>query len=220
MILTFISCLSSIVTFIGGIATFTPHAILNDPYGVLKLIREIHHHPLWECYILPYVLGLATGLAQQLGDSFASDLISGDLCRAIEDGEIASIEAPHIDPHPWMDLNQDLAWVQRQQSFPRDPATLLTKWYNKEWYNKQCADGSGESRQSSTIDNIAKNMLAMSLQPVFMDNYRRFVVITDATDEKVRFDSADPHKTEPVLNDWLEWHTLGSFSFKDDFFRY
>jgi hypothetical protein len=60
----------SIITLTGGVVTFTPNAILNDPYGIIKLIRKIYDHALYECYILPSVLGLVMGVAQEMDDAF------------------------------------------------------------------------------------------------------------------------------------------------------
>jgi hypothetical protein len=42
--------------------TFTASAIIEDPFGVFKLIDQIAQHPLWECYVLPSVIGLALKL--------------------------------------------------------------------------------------------------------------------------------------------------------------
>lgn len=39
--------------------TFTPDALLEDPIGVGKLIRQIAEHPFWACYLLPSVVGMA-----------------------------------------------------------------------------------------------------------------------------------------------------------------
>ncbi|KAG6902388.1 hypothetical protein C0995_000593 [Termitomyces sp. Mi166 len=43
----------------GGIVTFTPQALLDDLPGVINRISQIQSHPLWECYIIPSVLGMA-----------------------------------------------------------------------------------------------------------------------------------------------------------------
>lgn len=41
----------------GGILTITAQALLDDPIGVYQHIDKIVEHPLWECLVLPYVLG-------------------------------------------------------------------------------------------------------------------------------------------------------------------
>lgn len=40
----------------GGILTITAPALMEDPFGVYRLIKLIDQHPLWMCYIHPYVL--------------------------------------------------------------------------------------------------------------------------------------------------------------------
>ncbi|KAJ7822694.1 hypothetical protein B0H13DRAFT_2447216 [Mycena leptocephala] len=46
----------------GGVVTFTPEALVNDAWAVLKTIRHIHAHPLWTCYLIPQVVGMALKL--------------------------------------------------------------------------------------------------------------------------------------------------------------
>lgn len=43
---------------LGGIATFTAAALLNDPLGVDDRISKLADHPLWATYIIPSVFGL------------------------------------------------------------------------------------------------------------------------------------------------------------------
>lgn len=44
--------------------TFTPEALVNDAWSVFKTIRNLHAHPLWVCYLLPQVVGMAVKLSQ------------------------------------------------------------------------------------------------------------------------------------------------------------
>ncbi len=39
--------------------TFTPDALVDDPIGILDRVSQIAEHPLWACYIIPSVLGMA-----------------------------------------------------------------------------------------------------------------------------------------------------------------
>lgn len=43
----------------GGIVTFTPDALLEDPIGAAQLMRQMSMHPFWDCYLLPSVIGMA-----------------------------------------------------------------------------------------------------------------------------------------------------------------
>ncbi len=40
----------------GGIVTFTVSAFKDDPFGLYRLVKLVEEHPLWMCYIHPYVL--------------------------------------------------------------------------------------------------------------------------------------------------------------------
>jgi hypothetical protein len=55
----------------GGVVTFTPEALLNDAWGVLKTIQLIHAHPLWTCYFIPQVMGMAVKLNQLREDEMS-----------------------------------------------------------------------------------------------------------------------------------------------------
>lgn len=60
MVLTFVAFVASADNpfFSGGVVTFTPRAIVENPEGVEKLISKLNEHPMWECYILPSVLAM------------------------------------------------------------------------------------------------------------------------------------------------------------------
>jgi hypothetical protein len=57
---------------LGGVVTFTPSALYEDPWGVINRMKVINKHPLWTCYILPSVLGMATKLCSPDEDPLAS----------------------------------------------------------------------------------------------------------------------------------------------------
>jgi hypothetical protein len=49
--------------FIGGIVTFTPMAMAEDPFGCYTLMLQLAQHPLWEGYLMPSIVGLSHALA-------------------------------------------------------------------------------------------------------------------------------------------------------------
>jgi hypothetical protein len=55
----------------GGIVTFTPSALLEDPIGVYKLVAQIVKHPLWACYLLPSAIGMVAKLTREGEDPLA-----------------------------------------------------------------------------------------------------------------------------------------------------
>lgn len=44
---------------VGGIITFTPEALYENPFAAVKMIQQIVDHPTWDCYLLPSVVGMA-----------------------------------------------------------------------------------------------------------------------------------------------------------------
>lgn len=56
----------------GGVVTFTPSALYEDPWGVINTMKVIDKHPLWICYILPSVLGMAIKLSSPGEDPLAA----------------------------------------------------------------------------------------------------------------------------------------------------
>ena len=52
-------------TLTGGIVTFTPEAIIENYPEVLKKIWQLHDHPLWDCYLLPSVLGMVLQVTEK-----------------------------------------------------------------------------------------------------------------------------------------------------------
>lgn len=45
--------------------TLAPNAIVDDIHGVHELVKKIEGHPLWDCYVLPSVIGLALRIAEE-----------------------------------------------------------------------------------------------------------------------------------------------------------
>lgn len=52
----------------GGILTFTPSALSNDPDGADRLIERVASHEHWACYVTPVVLGAAVRRAKEMGN--------------------------------------------------------------------------------------------------------------------------------------------------------
>ncbi|KAF8528064.1 hypothetical protein BU17DRAFT_61387 [Hysterangium stoloniferum] len=55
---------------IGGIVTFTPRAIAENPIAVEKLITQLANHPLWTCYVLPSTIAMIVNV---INDEIATD---------------------------------------------------------------------------------------------------------------------------------------------------
>ncbi|KAF9015377.1 hypothetical protein BDQ17DRAFT_1536047 [Cyathus striatus] len=106
----------------GGIVTFSPSALLGDPITLLKQIRRLNQHDLWECYILPSALGMAAKLACGQEDP----LINYDsgkfalryILEAIEQGLVALLRSPPA-PLIWTEEKtvESSQWITRNMTF-------------------------------------------------------------------------------------------------------
>ncbi len=53
----------------GGIMTFTPKALVEDPLGIHQRVSQISENSNWEAYIMPAVLGMAVHMHYKIGDA-------------------------------------------------------------------------------------------------------------------------------------------------------
>jgi len=192
---------------LGGIVTFTPGVLLENPIAVGRLIRQVAEHPFWECYILPSVLGMAARSSCEEGADPLSKFKTGDfllhnIIALLADGEISLLRAPGLhgdDPGP--------GWISSQlRLFSLDASGLLEecmRTFTAHYSNTPIAQLPGALEAE-----ISKDLLRMQTQPSIMENYRRFVVIKETSSKE-----ADLNK------DGFEWTTLTKFDFKDDFFE-
>ncbi|KAG6845959.1 hypothetical protein H0H87_011007 [Tephrocybe sp. NHM501043] len=167
---------------------------------------------MWECYIIPSVLGMVLKLySQRQNRDPVADLENGNLPYAklldmIKDGELSLISSPSIhelSPRKDHDPRQEWVktyWTHRPHSTREILQTCLDVFENNYGAIKS-TDWS-----SKILDNISQDLRGMRSQPVFMEKYRRYIVLDSPR---------VPHKTRP---DALEWTTALSLDFKDDFF--
>ncbi|KAJ7131933.1 hypothetical protein C8R46DRAFT_1201870 [Mycena filopes] len=170
------------VYLLGGVVTFTPEALAGDAFGVLRIIRDIHAHPLWTCYLLPQVLGIAVHLAQTCADdtpnytgAIPSDL--NEIFEAIISGQVALMHAPSDDEFTHR-ADATRQWVVdfgvlRPQT-TEDVLDRCLKAFNSE------INSLGLPPSSWTIlaqDIIVGDMRRMQVQPALLREYRRFVVL-------------------------------------------
>ncbi|KAF6766408.1 hypothetical protein DFP72DRAFT_866408 [Ephemerocybe angulata] len=180
----------------GGIVTFMPSVFIKYPLEARKLIRKLDEHPFWSAYILPPVLGMVSKLVGMETTNSAFSYI----LKAIEDGQLALLEAPPDNMH----------------CFGQPASDRRSKWFldylNVAPPTQEDALAMGKAAYNSVIANsphrpeaivereVAEDMSRMQRQPVFMQDHRRFVVLTG----------------EPVFRqDLLEWLMPPLFDFKD-----
>ncbi|KAG6867920.1 hypothetical protein C0993_009514 [Termitomyces sp. T159_Od127] len=194
----------------GGIVTFTPQALLDDISGVIHRIGQIQRHPLWECYIMPSVLGMAVTLySQREGSDPISDFDRGrlpyiPLLSAIEDGELALISSPpNYNSSSTKDVDE---WVEKFWTYrPGDSRATIQACVDA--FSRRYPELLLTHLTSAILDEISKDLRCMRTQPVFMENYRRYVVLDS------------PRAWRETREDALEWTSTAKFDFKDEFFQ-
>ncbi|KAJ7188675.1 hypothetical protein C8R46DRAFT_1184034 [Mycena filopes] len=194
------------IYLLGGVVTFTPEALVDDPWGVLRTLREIDAHPLWTCYLLPQVVGMAHKLSQSREDDSpeyreALPYTLDQLFSAIEKGYVGLFDTPPNDPSD----EQISRWVIDH---------VLLRPQTTEAVLEHCSKAFEDAYMSSLPANwatLAKNdvladMRRMQVQPTVVQQYRRFVVL-----------DASPDSSRYRAGDGIEWEAVRKFSFQDSF---
>ncbi|KAJ3541216.1 hypothetical protein NM688_g6118 [Phlebia brevispora] len=199
---------------IGGIVTFTPLAIAQNPVGVFRLINRSEEHPLWASFIHPCTVAAVAKITSPDHDPVQlledGGLFCEQLLRLIEDGKISLLPSlplvkrevrtgsQFLDPRmEWV------AWVAGTS--PWNAKTILVQCMKQldERFSKTPIRDLSYAVEKETMSDFRQ----LQCQPAIMDNYRRFVLITES-----RNDAPDTCK------DGVELTTTFTFSFKDDFF--
>ncbi|KII93643.1 hypothetical protein PLICRDRAFT_35872 [Plicaturopsis crispa FD-325 SS-3] len=192
----------------GGIVTFTPNALIEDPLGTQDLIKRIAEHAAWECYVMPTVVGMVakTGYngADPIGLFDEGQFVHDYLLRYIEDGHVSLLRAPPLTRNVALPVNDPIRrWISWQLRLSGlDARDLLADCVKK--FVEHYSNYTGHSLSDAFESEITKDMLHMQGQPTLMRNYRRFVVITGAGDDHILPDK-----------EGLEWLPLSKFDFKD-----
>ncbi|KAJ7152917.1 hypothetical protein C8R46DRAFT_1302324 [Mycena filopes] len=171
------------IYLLGGVVTFTPEALASDAFGVLRIIRDIHAHPLWTCYLLPQVVGIAIQLAQTCANdtpNYTGAIPSNlyQIFEAIMSGQVALMYAPLDEDLTQQQSDATRQWVVdfgvlRPQT-TEDVLDRCLKVFNND------VDSLGLPPSSWTIlaqDIIVGDMRRMQVQPALIREYRRFVVL-------------------------------------------
>ncbi|KAF8640769.1 hypothetical protein AX17_000419 [Amanita inopinata Kibby_2008] len=192
----------------GGIITFTPQSVLDDFQGVLHRIRQVHAHPLWACYIMPSVLGMIARLTCRNEDPLhvydRDEFLHKELLMAINEGDLAMLTAPQHDQYRISASHLSQRWIYDHllvhAESEREILECAVSSFNTQYSNKQRSEW-----MSVVLTDISADLSCMQRQPVFMKDYRRYVVLK-SEDEVITW------------NDGLEWATTTAFDFRDDFF--
>ncbi|KAJ7275361.1 hypothetical protein B0H12DRAFT_254778 [Mycena haematopus] len=194
---------------IGGVVTVTASALYEDPWGIVDKIKVINKHPLFTCYMLPTVFGMAIRLCSPEEDPLAAfdrgEFVFDRLLKAVDDGEVSILRAPPLDRNatrtsdPAADWLRD-HWINRPLG-PRHMLEFCLSAFSAKYSNIPRAEWA-----SAIEAEISDDLSSMQMQPDIMKQYRRYVVIKAETDNHLGADK-----------DGFEWLTSSDFSFHDEF---
>ncbi|KAG2155419.1 hypothetical protein DEU56DRAFT_305769 [Suillus clintonianus] len=188
---------------LGGIVTFTPLAIAEDPAGCHCLMRNIAQHPLWECYLIPSIVGLSHALACGK-EKPVPEILSMDSCLLpildlVNAGSVAVMTSPTKHDDAWIVDTLEKQMLEVQDVLRECIQSSIARFAH-------CSESDILVEADMEISQDLRNM---ELQPTFMDNHRRFVIIRAASEET---------RSLPEGGSGLEWCPISKFSFLDDFF--
>ncbi|KAJ7794299.1 hypothetical protein B0H14DRAFT_126696 [Mycena olivaceomarginata] len=195
------------IYLLGGVVTFTPEALVNDTWSVFKTIRNLHAHPLWVCYLLPQVVGMAVKLSQLREDEMPeyADVLPhllNKIVTAVQKGEVGLMTTPSC--HPTDD--ECGQWVLDNALLrPRTTETILNHCLKE--FEDNYASHPQDTWSMLAKNDILADVRRLQIQPAALNNYRRFVILDSCVELRYH------------LSDGIEWNTAGTFDFHDDFVK-
>ncbi|KAF8349877.1 hypothetical protein F5887DRAFT_1070130 [Amanita rubescens] len=192
----------------GGVITFMPQAALDDYPDLIHRIRQTYSHPFWTAYVIPSALGMIARMICGQDDPLAvfdrGEFLFSELLTAIADGELAMLTAPRNEPHPTSATELTQQWIDEyvlcQPDSEREILQYAIASFNGGYSNIQPSNW-----MRVIAEEISNDLLCMQIQPAFMRDYRRYVVLRGS-------------RQEISLPDAFEWVTTSEFDFRDDFF--
>ncbi|KAF8213405.1 hypothetical protein K438DRAFT_1803927 [Mycena galopus ATCC 62051] len=194
---------------LGGVVTFTASALYEDPWGIVDKMKAINKHPLWTCYILPSVFGLATKLCHLEEDPLAAfdrdEFVFDRLLRAIDDGEVSVLRAPPLERNATRSNDPAADWLREHWiNRPPGPRQMLESCLSA--FSAKYSNTPRAGWASAVEAEVSADLDLMQVQPDIMKQYRRYVVIKAETDSHLAGDK-----------DGFEWLSSSTFSFCDEF---
>ncbi|KAK0473231.1 hypothetical protein IW261DRAFT_1505036 [Armillaria novae-zelandiae] len=209
---------------VGGIMTFTPKALVEDPLGIHQRVSQISENNNWEAYIMPAVLGMAVHMHYKNRDALEAfdkgDFLYDYLLTAIDEGKVSFMCSPPTSSHPvcptepfkikpfserrfeepvheWL-IDQGLIIAAGpRQILEHSIREFRTKYANK-----------SEDLYPTLIQaDLSQDLWYMQQQPAIMDRYRRFIAL-----------KGELEKTSDRYG--VEWSTTSTFDYKDNFCKY
>ncbi|KAF8140031.1 hypothetical protein EV363DRAFT_1311469 [Boletus edulis] len=188
---------------LGGVVTFTSSALAEDLVGCYQLMSQIIEHPLWDCYLIPEVLAVSHLLCSNGGLGSSSESCLSPIMDLINLGLISVIKMPEKGH------SNQMAWLPQILGHSNASGLELLEVYLGALRSQSTtSDMTPEQLITFTNHEITRDLSSAQIQPAFMENYRRFVVIRAASEDTKSFDK-----------DGLEWSSISLFSFNDGYFQ-
>lgn len=109
---------------VGGVATFTPRALYEDPNAVRDLFDEIEQHPLWVGYVLPSSIGIAAKIVAGSEDP----MVAFERCErlmSISQSEAHICRRHQIEFSPSPNSERHRRWEDSASHFSSRPEFLF-----------------------------------------------------------------------------------------------
>ncbi|KAK1227265.1 hypothetical protein PQX77_009752 [Marasmius sp. AFHP31] len=220
---------------IGGVVTFTAKALHEHPAQILDRVHTLADHPLWDCYILPTVFGMAVKLRYKDEDPLEAfdngQFAYQFLLDAIHEGDIGLFRCPPTNTNvtsthwrPTDDHTDTLSILDRHN---QDPSRADWRDPRSDWLEDQMDIIFRERRETLKFcleefqrlyshmpptkwdlllqNEVAEDLGRIQLQPGIMREYRRYVVLK-GEEERSPNDEAS----------FFEWASPDLFHFQDD----
>lgn len=186
---------------LGGVVSFTPAVLAEEPVQCYQMMLKISEHPIWDCFITPNVLAASNLLAMSCSSSSSSSYLD-PILELIDSGQVSLIRFPGGggSSQLWLPFA-----VKEHALAGNELLEACSAGFSGQM---DMPDLPGPMLRSGINNELVQDMAKIQQQPLVMDNYRRFVIIKASSETDIPYDK-----------DGFEWHSLGSFTFKDNFFE-
>ncbi|KAH8828875.1 hypothetical protein DL96DRAFT_1595847 [Flagelloscypha sp. PMI_526] len=194
----------------GGVVCLSAFCFVETgAQDLLQLIKLLAEHPLWDCYVLPEVLGAAVREVHG-NDDVLEMLEAGSfsfewVLNLIEKGTLALMRSPPHTRHFTISSNPIHKWEVEQVNVSLKSKRKLLQYALKQY--DELVDSAPLQRRERIKIAIENDLLSLQMHPAVNSDRRRFVVLCGFSD--------DTKKLEGRAE--LEWTTISEFSIQDLF---
>ncbi|KZP00778.1 hypothetical protein CALVIDRAFT_213250 [Calocera viscosa TUFC12733] len=171
----------------GGIVTFTPQALLDDPMGTVQLVNDLSKKQGWQCYIIPPVLAALQEFKDPQNEKHAWAIVT--LMLATTKPEDRLILTESIDcVLERLRAREQVPYVDQCEDQLRDKTAYMWTLGQFELLEADagklldlCRAVATENSPTITMDEVVKkifeDMLSMQRQPRLLESYRSWTAL-------------------------------------------